>query len=382
MARISTYNLELDIAGGDKWIGTSVLNNDATKNFTVDDVAAFFNNSGSINSQTLRYTYKNLPIEDDREQNTISFLTEIGATVPFSSITTWVLSQYSKPGTTDVSTFYDAPLVGSNILLTNANNPKDWAIYTWNSSTQIVLEPLFYDIGLTFISGTGGLVDGQDYIISLLEYDIIGGGLVDSVNGQIGVVVLDTDDVAEGTTNLYYTESRVTANTSVAANTAKVGITPAQASDIVTNNAKISYTDEAAVALNTAKVTFPEAPIDQRSYVRNDGDWINLNSSFASLTDNNHIVWDASQNGGIVNATVTLGGNRILDTPTNLKNGAIYNLIVTQDATGSRTLAFEPIFKWAGGVAPTLSTAANAVDIFTFIYDGTNLYGSAVQNFS
>ena len=174
MARISTYNLELDIAGGDKWIGTSVLNNDATKNFTVDDVAAFFNNSGSINSQTLRYAYKNLPIEDDREQNTISFLTEIGATVPFSSITTWVLSQYSKPGTTDVSTFYDAPLVGSNILLTNANNPKDWAIYTWNSSTQIVLEPLFYDIGLTFVSGTGGLVDGQDYIISLLDYDIIG----------------------------------------------------------------------------------------------------------------------------------------------------------------------------------------------------------------
>lgn len=31
-----------------------------------------------------------------------------------------------------------------------------------------------------------------------------GGGAVDSVNGQTGVVVLDTDDVAEGTTNLYF----------------------------------------------------------------------------------------------------------------------------------------------------------------------------------
>lgn len=30
-----------------------------------------------------------------------------------------------------------------------------------------------------------------------------GGGAVDSVNGQTGVVVLDTDDIAEGTTNLY-----------------------------------------------------------------------------------------------------------------------------------------------------------------------------------
>jgi len=79
-------------------------------------------------------------------------------------------------------------------------------------------------------------------------------GLVDSVNGQAGIVVLDTDDINEGSTNLYYTESRVTANTSVTANTAKIGITPTQASDIVINNAKISYTDAAAVALNTAKV--------------------------------------------------------------------------------------------------------------------------------
>lgn len=44
-------------------------------------------------------------------------------------------------------------------------------------------------------------------------------GTVISVNGQTGVVVLDTDDIAEGT-NLYYTEARVAANTDVAANTA------------------------------------------------------------------------------------------------------------------------------------------------------------------
>lgn len=32
---------------------------------------------------------------------------------------------------------------------------------------------------------------------------------VASVNGQTGAVVLDTDDIAEGTTNLYYTDARV-----------------------------------------------------------------------------------------------------------------------------------------------------------------------------
>jgi len=64
---------------------------------------------------------------------------------------------------------------------------------------------------------------------------------IDTVNGQTGDVVLDTDDISEGTTNIYYTESRVSANTSVAANTAKTGITTQQASDIETNNAKISF---------------------------------------------------------------------------------------------------------------------------------------------
>ena len=38
-----------------------------------------------------------------------------------------------------------------------------------------------------------------------------GGGAVDSVNGQTGVVVLDTDDIAEGATNLYFTNGRASA---------------------------------------------------------------------------------------------------------------------------------------------------------------------------
>ena len=45
---------------------------------------------------------------------------------------------------------------------------------------------------------------------------------VDSVNTQTGVVVLDTDDISEGSNNLYYTEARVSANTNVAANTSKI----------------------------------------------------------------------------------------------------------------------------------------------------------------
>ena len=31
--------------------------------------------------------------------------------------------------------------------------------------------------------------------------------------------------------------------------------------------------------------------------------------------------------------------------------------------------------KWAGSVAPTLSTAANAVDMASFFWDGTDYWG-------
>ena len=46
---------------------------------------------------------------------------------------------------------------------------------------------------------------------------------VDSVNGQTGLVVLDTGDIDENG-NLYFTDARVAANSAVAANTAKVGV--------------------------------------------------------------------------------------------------------------------------------------------------------------
>lgn len=103
-----------------------------------------------------------------------------------------------------------------------------------------------------------------------------------------------------------------------------------------------------------------------------------LNTSQA-LTDGATIAWDVS--GGAL-GTVTLGGNRTLANPTNLQAGASYAIKVTQDGAGNRTLAYGSAYKWAGGVAPVLSTAAGAVDVLTFISDGTNLYGSILKAFA
>lgn len=102
------------------------------------------------------------------------------------------------------------------------------------------------------------------------------------------------------------------------------------------------------------------------------------NFNATTLTDGATINWDASVNQV---TSVTLAGNRTLAAPTNLADGATYILIIKQDATGGRTLTFNTAYKFPGGTVPTLSTAANAVDIITFVSDGANMYGVAQKDF-
>jgi hypothetical protein len=61
------------------------------------------------------------------------------------------------------------------------------------------------------------------------------------------------------------------------------------------------------------------------------------------------------------------------------------SLILRQDGTGGRTLAWPVSVKWAGGVVPTITTAAHGVDVFGLITrdGGATWYGfPAGQNFS
>jgi hypothetical protein len=90
-----------------------------------------------------------------------------------------------------------------------------------------------------------------------------------------------------------------------------------------------------------------------------------------ALTDAATIAWNARD--AQVATFTFVSSNRTMDAPTNLVNGAYYGLAIIQNA-GSNTLTWDSVFKWAGGTAPTLSTAASAKDYFVFRSDGTNMY--------
>lgn len=79
---------------------------------------------------------------------------------------------------------------------------------------------------------------------------------------------------------------------------------------------------------------------------------------------------DFGLNGAV--QTITLTGNVTIANPANLQLGQRVDLIITQDGTGSRTASFGNLWTFAGG-SKTLSTAANAVDRISGVYDGVKI---------
>ena len=76
--------------------------------------------------------------------------------------------------------------------------------------------------------------------------------------------------------------------------------------------------------------------------------------------------------------TATLNANCTFTMPT-VATGKSFVLKLTQG--GSYTATFTNV-KFAGGSAPTITTGSSKIDIISFISDGTNWYGNAIQDMS
>ncbi|WP_024873146.1 hypothetical protein [Tolumonas lignilytica] len=95
------------------------------------------------------------------------------------------------------------------------------------------------------------------------------------------------------------------------------------------------------------------------------------------------ITPDVSKLNKGLGVVATLTGNVTLANPTNLVAGssAKWDMVFTQDGTGSRTLSFGTAYKKVGG-AVALSTAAGSVDVVHFVSDGTTVYVTIDKAFS
>ena len=80
------------------------------------------------------------------------------------------------------------------------------------------------------------------------------------------------------------------------------------------------------------------------------------------------------------NFSLTLATNATLANPTNIVAGQSGAIVITQDATGSRTLAYGSNWKFAGATAPTLTTTADAVDVLVYYVESSTRITAALIN--
>jgi hypothetical protein len=91
------------------------------------------------------------------------------------------------------------------------------------------------------------------------------------------------------------------------------------------------------------------------------------------------VAWDVST---AQTAILTLTGNATMSACSNQVAGGTYVIIVKQDGTGSRTLAWNANYKFPGGTDPVITATASSVDVISFYSDGTYLYGVFSQAFA
>jgi len=231
------------------------------------------------------------------------------------------------------------------------------------SVTLNMLPPAGPNVVVGRLSGTGDL--------QLLSSDV----LIDLVNTATSSVIAAARVAAGSTTTagvLQLTDSTASTSTSTAAtpNSVKNAFDVASAALPRSGGTMTGQISFAAGQTISGYLPASAVGVSVQPYSANTA-FVNAAQTFTAaqrgayvtLTDAATVTVDMSLGNHF---QVTLGGNRTLGAPTNVVAGQSGVIRVVQDATGSRTMAFNSVFKFPGGVAPTLTTAANSVDLLAF----------------
>jgi len=102
-------------------------------------------------------------------------------------------------------------------------------------------------------------------------------------------------------------------------------------------------------------------------------------AEIGTLTDGATVTPDFAAN---CNFTLTISGNRTLANPTNITAGQTGSIFIIQ-GSGSNTLSWGSYWDFAGGTAPTLSTASGAIDRVDYVVrTSTSIHTVFTANYS
>ena len=235
-------------------------------------------------------------------------------------------------------------------------------------------------------------------------------GADNTVSGGITVREVDTDPTVSSVKTIVFPNGSVTDDGS-----GQVTVTAGGISSIVEDttpqlggNLDIqAFNIEGAVAADFVKIAALTATSTELNYVDDVTSAIQtqLDSKLANVSEDSTPQLggelDCQANSiGFTNQNATGDGSTTIDwglgnkfvftfgafnetfTFTNPTKPGNFLIKMIQDGTGSRTATWPASVKWPSGTAPTLSTAANSVDIVSFYFDGTNYYGVGSLDFS
>ena len=171
--------------------------------------------------------------------------------------------QLDKVNHISVTQAVDLDTIESNVNTNNGKTGYSDALVSANTNVQANTAKISYPTAdsdkLALIEAAATANSTDAYLLNLANSTgSITSGEVSDFEAETITIIDDqiggTDDVSEGNNNLYYTEARVSANTNVNANSAKVGYTDA-AVDARIGVAKIEDLDEvSSVAPSTGQV--------------------------------------------------------------------------------------------------------------------------------
>lgn len=215
-------------------------------------------------------------------------------------------------------------------------------------------------------SNSSGIIAGQDGTINN-DYSFIGGGQNNTINGSVSTIIGGQSSTINSNNSAVIAGQ----NNAISGDSTHSVIVGGYLNTIlsaVTRSVILGGTNITASTNDT--VYTPNLEVTGQA---NSPFYDNLSGATSFVPDWNQGNFQKIALSGTTNVS---GGT------TTMKDGATYTLMVTQSNGGSKLINWDSTYKWEGGTPPTLTTADGAVDIITFVCDGTSLYGLIAKNFS
>ena len=245
--------------------------------------------------------------------------------------------------------------------------------------------------GATNVTNTNQLTNGAGFITATLTneqvQDIVGGMVSGNTESGITVTYQDSDGTLDFSV-ASQTDNNFTTTLKNKLDGIASGATNVTNTNQLTNGAGFITSADGGNAATLDS-------LDSSQFVRSDADdsssgLLSLSTGLSlganarcpaavsSLSDGSTITVDFISG---IHHSVTLGGNRTFGNPSNDGNavGQSGSIFITQDGTGSRTASFHSDYKFVGGTAPTLSTAANAVDRIDYVIKASGVIHCAIS---